>query len=247
MLMYFDSHDRGATWDLTPRKTPFFSTLNCFNIEYDPYEENVLYIVWGYDNAFADGRNQSRRTRIGMARSYDDGDTWEYLGTVFEFDMNTFYILKGNDYTMMNACVNVGKDYVVVNAYGRHDLSTSWTNRVIVLDKDKLRGSGRFEQVHFFYPEFIDITRFISEQKLERTLVADKTSNRVLINGRIVENGLEGNNISAIHAATFVGADLSYTAEGNVVFAVNTLLASFLSSIVATLVYSTPLNFILHI
>lgn len=221
MLLYFVSHDRGATWDLMPHRTPFFSTLNCYNIEYDPYEENVLYIAWGYDNAFSDGRNQSRRTRIALARSYDGGETWGYLGTAFEFDMNTFFLQRGNDYTMMNACVNVGRDYVVVNAYGRHDLETAWTNRVVVMDKDKLRDTGRFEQVHFFYPGFIDITRFVSEQKLERTMAVDKTTNRMLINGRVVENGSVDGKIFAGHAAAFVGAKISYGDTGEIIFTSN--------------------------
>lgn len=63
-LEYFISADRGKTWDLTPHRTPFLSTMSCFNVERDP-EDGALYLAWSYDNGNLSGRAPSIPEPVG--------------------------------------------------------------------------------------------------------------------------------------------------------------------------------------
>ncbi len=217
-VLYIVSYDRGETWSYDIHTTPFFSATNCFNVENDPYDLNVLYFAWGYDNAFSSGRNQVKRQRVAFARSYDGGKNWKFLETAFENDYNNFPY-SWDDSMIMNTCINVLRDYVLVHSFRMRDYTApQWSVEVVAYKKDELRDTDRFEQCHFHYPSFINATRFAGKEVAERSLVLDKTTNNVWFGGTLVKDALYEGKLSAPLAAAYAGVSFETAEDGSAVF-----------------------------
>lgn len=215
-VCYVESNDKGETFDMENIKsTPFLSVTNCFNIERDPYDETTLYAAWGYDWANHGDVDQRRRTRVAIAKSCDEGKTWEFLGTAYEFNFDAFYYTRGNPNLIMNININVTEKDLVLNFYCRKELETAWTSRVIVVDKDKLVPSKKFEQLHLMNAKHITGSTMFSDYRLERTMIADSKNKTVLLNGEIYENSVESGKISLALAAAFVGAEVKVNDDGS--------------------------------
>ena len=203
-LCYYSSPNRGGTWDLEHlHKTPLIASMACFNIEPDPEDFNTLYVGWEYDNMNLFGRTQFPRTRWGVAKSVDGGNTWEYLGTVFENNRET--------YTSSTLSLDVSKDYVILSCETLDD--GAWRYRTVMVPKDTAKTSKRFEQLHYQSLGQVKNTCVIPEDRMMRTLAINPTSGRVLLHGGLVENAAEGEYLSLDIAEAYLGAAVS-VAEG---------------------------------
>ncbi len=209
-ICYFESHDYGKTWDLTPHKTPFISVASCFNVEVDPLNPDVVYFAWVYDNTNLFARHQFPRMRWAVAKSVDAGETWEMLGTVHE--NNSAYHENSN----MN--LSVSSDYVIVSAQSSeyYRAVSPMNTRVIMFPKEGQRTSKRFEQLHMQYPQQIDNTKVMSDELVERTMVVQPTTGVVWIRGARYENAYKRNYISVELAAKLVGAKVINKDDGTI-------------------------------
>lgn len=208
---YMNSYDYGKTWDMEHiYQTPFLSALNCYNIELDPYDMKTLYAAWGYDNANLHGIDQWPRTRWALARSYDGGETWEYLGTVHENN--------GSGLVMMNLNVGVTKDYIFMDAFSSNDMSTdsqSW-GRTVVIDKKKLKGTKDFEQLHMASNEQIEITSLLTKKERQTSMLVSDKDGCVVLNDYRIENAAIKDGVEVNCAAAFIGAAAEENADGSV-------------------------------
>ena len=75
-LYYSDSFDNGETWDLDFKPTQFASVCSAFNVERDP-DTGYIWLAWEYNCENDNGTVQYPRTRIGLAVSTDNGETWD--------------------------------------------------------------------------------------------------------------------------------------------------------------------------
>ncbi len=203
-LCYYESPDCGTTWDLEHLyKTPLIASTACFNIEQDPTDPNTVYVTWEYNNINLFGRPQWPRTRWGVAKSTDGGDTWEFVGTINENNHVS--------YTSSNMSMNVSNEYVIVNSDSLDDEtgSETWRGRYMIFPKDTAKTSKRFEQLHHQYDGQVDNTRVIPEDRLIRTLVIHPESGRVLLHGERVENGATIDGYLALDIAeAFLGGSI---------------------------------------
>ncbi len=211
-LCYYSSYDYGETWDVIPHTTPFVSSMTCFGIEADPDDPDTLYMGWGYDNINLYARAQFPRTRWAVAKSTDAGETWEMLGTVHENN--------SIEHNMMNLSLNVGKDYVYLNAFSSDTFgkTTPWTSRIVSFAKDKQSSTPRMEQLHSLYPTQVGNTMALSEEKENLALTIHPSSGNVTLRGQIIPNGTDGDYISLDAVAAFIGAELSVSDQKNVFF-----------------------------
>ena len=197
-INYFNSYDYGETFDLTRHETPFLSAQNCFNVERDPYDGKTLYFAWGYDNAGLSGSDGSPRTRWAIARSLDDGETWEYVGTGHEKNEVLGFI-------MMNLNITVSKNHLVLECMSLDDGTTSqWYGRRVTIPKDQV-SSKRFDQVHYATPADINNTVSISDTQ-KKALILDPAQGAGLVEGNRTENVVLEDKVSIDFVAGYVGA-----------------------------------------
>lgn len=214
-LCYFESNDRGVTWDLTPHSTPFISSMTCFGLEADPENPDVLYIAWGYDNINLFARAQFPRTRWAVAKSIDGGDSWEMIGTAHE---NTSVLTQG-----MNRSLNVGKDYVYLNGATADSFGSQSDgfNRVIAFPKDKQKPSLRMEQLHLKELNHIENAKLVSDQQNELCMQVNFADNSIVIRNQRIEDAAMEEYISLDVASSFVGASSAKVMEdGSVEFVI---------------------------
>ncbi len=209
---YIKSYDRGKTFDTEHiYTTPFLSTENCYNIEVDPYDGKTVYAVFGYDNDNLSGKGQYPRTRWTMAKSADNMQTWQILGTLYE---NNHVSVPG---AMMNLNLNITENLLVAEAFSTDDFSGSLPGaRVITVPKNAQVGTNRFEQIHMKYPAQVDITRVVSLDQAQKSLVIHPASGTALLHNKRAEEAAYENYIALDVAAAFVGASISANEEGGV-------------------------------
>lgn len=227
-ICYYESYDRGETWDLIPHTTPFISAMTCFNVEADPSDPDTLYLAWGYDNINLFARTQFPRTRWAVAKSTDAGETWEMVGTAHENNSVS--------HNMMNLNINVAKDYVYLNAFSSDTFGTTlpWTSRIVSFPKDKQRTSVRMEQLHTMYPDQIENTVVLPKEKENLALVVSPASGGVLLNGQWIPGAATDGYVSVDVLATFVGATAK-ASGGNVEVAIGNAVVTFGSNLLKTI------------
>lgn len=223
MLMYFDSKDRGQTWDKVPKPLPFVGTMTCFNVEVDP-EDGAVYIAWGYDNPNLAKAAQTPRTRWAVAKSTDDGENWTWLGTAHENNH-----ISSN---MMNLCINVSKDYLIMHCFSDDLFDTSqWHCRLVVMEKDKQTPTMRFERVHESDFAILDkMTSVTVEDKKNRTMAVHSANGSVLLNNERVENAVEGSKLALGCGAIFVGSVMTEDGAGGWNLTCGTSVVNFAAS-----------------
>lgn len=207
---YFESSDRGRTWNLTPRTTPFISIASCFNVEVDPLEPDTVYIAWVYDNTNLFSRHQFPRMRWAVAKSVDGGETWEMVGTVHE---NTSAFLENSNMTM-----NVSSDYIFVSAQSSeyYRAVSPVNSRIVAFPKESQRTSKRYERLHLQYPEQVNNTKVMPDEQAVDTLVIHQESGAVWFDGIRYKNAFVDNCISLECAAKLVGANVEVNVNGTV-------------------------------
>lgn len=206
-ISYIDSYDRGDTWETTPHTTPFLSPANMFNIDYDPVDKGTLYMAWGYDNAGIDARVQFNRSRWAVAKSTDDGETWEFLGTYHE---NNYL----NSTWFMNLNINVARDCFILECYSMDNLSFGYSSRKLTVEKSKQKPVKKFERLHMVYEDQIRQTEMVPEVKRDRVMVVHPETGAVLMQGEISNHAAYEGYIAVDYAAAFVGAVVKAGSDG---------------------------------
>jgi hypothetical protein len=220
-LHYYESHDGGKTFDKTVHDTPFFSALNCFQIENDPYNPGTMYACWSYDNVNTTKTEQMPRTRWALARSYDDGETCEYLGTYYEF-------LPKDGHNSSNLCMAITKDKLIMNCWSRISYkpngNAAFDSGALVIDKDKLQPTAYFEQVHMIHADSAT-----NRMKFDASdvLVVNPENNVVFKNGEMYLNGANGRYVLAEIASSYAAMKPTYNADGSVVLSTDTIQKTF--------------------
>ncbi len=198
-ISYFESLDRGETWDLTTvHSTPFFSPASMFNVDYDSKDKGTVYMGWNYDNAALDARVQFNRHRWGMAKT-TDGKTWEFLGTYHENNNGW------NNY--MNLNIQVADNAVILEAPVYADISYSkYTALKVTQDRTMEKPVKKFERLHMKDLGQIAQVEVVRPKVWERTMVIHPKTGNALLSGALVEGIVSDQYILLDYAAAFVGA-----------------------------------------
>ncbi len=221
-INYIDSHDNGATFDFSfVGSTPFESNVNCFNITKDPTNPTTWWATWGYDWGYDKLPNaQFPRERYAVAVSYDEGTTWDYVGTVKDanYDHARYGNIAGNN---MNASLFVDDKAVYVIFYGTEEGyvgsdKSNYVDYTYVIDKSKIVPTKSWEKLHLrneFYMVDGSLEYIMEQDKLEKTMLVGTDTDNLFFNKEFYDSGASNGNIQAEFAAAFVGADVKI--EGN--------------------------------
>lgn len=217
-ISYFESSDKGETWDQIPHSTPFLSPANMYNIDYSPEDPNTLYIAWGYDNAGLDARVQFDRSRWGVAKSTDGGKTWEFVGTYHE------NVDGWNQFMNLNVLVSSG---CVIAEAACYDGKGRYTRRIVSQDRAMEKPVKKFERLHLKNFVQIENTEAIMKNNRDRALVVYPEKGNILLSGSLVAGGAFGEYLRADYAAAYIGAELKKDASGNVLMKLGSDTESF--------------------
>ncbi len=216
-VIYFDSYDYGKTWDLTPHMTPMLSPANCFNVDQDVNQRNILYMGWPYDNANLGGLIQYPRTRWAVAVSTDWGENWEFIGTTMEYLRN-----EANFYNM---CFNITADYIEQNACAITEStgdyvesSLKFGGRIIVMEREKQVSTNRFERLHLRFYNQLERQAIVSAEQHKKTMVVNQGNGKILLGNELVDMGVLGEAVLVDYLAKLVGANVKIEEDGRVVF-----------------------------
>ncbi len=209
MIRYMESPDGGITWDpMDTHSLPFLMALNCFGIDVDPVNGD-LWLVWSADNSNTYARTQYPRTNWRVAKSSDDGETWEFLGTLFE--NNTY---KSNQ---MNLGGNASKEYFIANSYMSDTYGdTNYLGRIGMFPKEKQTTTVRGEQVRLPSLAQWEKMKALSGELLEKTLLIHPESGTAMLRGIRAEGGAAENSVAVEYAASLIGAKVEHNADGTV-------------------------------
>ncbi len=210
-IRYFESPDGGVTWDpLTSYDTPFFMSLNCFGMDVD-LATGEIYLVWSADNTNGGARYQFPRTNWRVAKSSDDGETWEYIGTLFENNTDECPQMNLGGYTT--------SEYFIANSYMSDTYNTSdYLGRVGMFPKTKQTTQVRDDQVHLYSRAYLEQMRGVRTELLESSLLLHPQSGAAMLYGNRLENAANESGIAAEYAAVFLGASIEEGETGTVVF-----------------------------
>lgn len=235
-ICYFESYDYGETWDMIPHSTPFISSMTCFSVEADPDNSDTLYIGWGYDTINLYARPQFSRTRWAVAKSIDCGNTWEMVGTVHENN--------SIEHNMMNLNINVGKDYVYLNAFSSDNYGATipWSSRIVSFPKDKQRTSPRLEQLHIMYPTQIENAVILPKEQEELVMAIHPKSGSVTLRGQLIQDGASEEFVSLDIAAALVGATIVESGNASAILRLGDVDIEFNSSAVKLVKDKSYLN-----
>ncbi len=179
-VVALDYDAKKDAWTTKPQMLPMFSSANCFNVDQDISQRNVLYMGWSYDNANVGGMIQYPRSRWAIARSDDYGENWTFIGTTMEYTRD--------ESTVQNMGINITDEYIVHNANGIADSANEYGGRYFVLDRNKQVETHRFEQLHLRYPTQMEEQAVVSPQQKQETLVVNTNNHKVLFSNSIMEN-----------------------------------------------------------
>ena len=144
-LVYSDSTDNGVTWDMNMKNSNFASVVSAFNVRTD-LETGALWMCWEYNNVNDATVVQFPRTRLGLAVSFDGGETWDYVG---DFDEANNIIF--NQFDHWNIGVWPTSDAVFVTVGKRIGSWDNWYNYTVRISKDTVIPSARFNSIHCGY------------------------------------------------------------------------------------------------
>ncbi len=210
-IRYYESPDGGETWDpLDSHETPFFMGLNCFGMDRD-LETGEIYLVWSADNTNGGERFQFPRTNWRVAKTADDGETWEYIGTLFENNTDECPQMNLGGYTT--------SEYFIANSYMADTYNTSdYKGRVGMFPKTKQTTQVRDDQVHIYSRAYLEQMRGVRTDLLERSLLIHPQSGTAMMYGNRVENVVNESGVAVECAAAFLGASVENGENGTVIF-----------------------------
>lgn len=181
-LVYTDSHDYGKTWDMQMKNTGFASVVSAFNVTRDK-DTGYLYMAWEYNNINDSSVVQFPRTRVALALSVDNANTWQYVG-----DFDELNDISYRNFGHWNIGVWTTKDHVYVTVGKRVGNAwwpggdVRWCNYAVRIGKESIQPMVRFNNLHGV---FADPARFRLGTKLvvNGVLAISSTGNRVYASG----------------------------------------------------------------
>ena len=222
-INYIDSHDNGTTFDFASiGSTPFETNVNCFNVTKDPTNSTTWWAVWGYDWGYQGAStSQWPRERFAVAVSYDEGSTWDYVGTVKEmnYDFVRYGETNGN---AMNAGIFVDDKAVYIRFQGAEDSSdeADFLKYQFAIDKSKIVSTKSWEKLHLrdeFYHVEGTLDYLMKQERIDSTMLVGTNTDNLFMNEEFYEGAVYQGNIQAEYAAAFVGANVNING-GSVVF-----------------------------
>lgn len=142
-LYYSDSYDNGETWSMECKPSCFPSVSSCFGIEKDP-ETGALWMAWEYNNNNDNSTVQYPRSRTALAVSYDNGETWLWVG-----DMDEVNHLSSGTWVHMNLGLSVTSDAIWVTVAKRStEEENVWYNYMVRIEKSEVLPTVRFNSLH---------------------------------------------------------------------------------------------------
>ncbi len=213
MIRAVNSYDGGDTFDVAhPMRTPFISTANCFGMTVDPIDGKTLYIAWCQDNPNLSAQNQLPRQNWSIARSVDDGTTWEYLGNIYACTYG------GAKNTIMNTMMNVTTDYLMVNGYCLDaEVGIHTYRRVDLVRKDRLKGTKAFQQLQMSSVKSLENYIGMQMEDLKPYIIANDANGAVYLNGQLVENAAANGEVLLACVASYLGADVVTNDKGETI------------------------------
>ena len=213
-IAYIDSHDNGTTFDFsTVGTTPFEANANNYLITKDPTNPTTWWAVWGYDWSYDRNlHSQWPRERYALAVSYDEGTTWDYVGTVKEmnYDQERYGNVKGN---AMDAGLFVDDKAVYVRFNGTEEADNqnqaNYWRWQFVIDKSKIVPTKSWEKLHFrdtYYQVEGALEYAIDDVSADKTMVVGTSTDNLFFNKEFYSGAAYEGNIQAEYAAAFVGA-----------------------------------------
>lgn len=141
-LYYSDSTDNGETWDLDFKPTQFASVCSAFNVERDP-DTGYIWLAWEYNCENDNGTVQYPRTRVGLAVSTDNGESYRYVADIDDYS-------TGTGAFHWNIGINITSEYIFVTVIKAVPVSGGTENRnyVVRLEKNKVTALERFTALH---------------------------------------------------------------------------------------------------
>jgi len=201
-LYYSDSFDNGETWETDLHPSSFPAVCSAFNVERDR-ETGYLWMAWEYDCENDHGQIQYPRTRVGVAVSFDQGKTWNFVA---DADVYNEGVSMANHF---NIGMNVTSDHIFVTVIKVTPKlgGTENKNLVIRYEKDKLIPLARLSRLHVtadhsaFRPGYTDTV-------LDHTILASQ--NNLFVGGRYLDPiTYEGADtyLSLDRVASFIGGE----------------------------------------
>lgn len=214
-LLYSESTDNGKTWTMDLKESNFVSVVSAFNVTKDA-ATGAIYFAWEYNNICDSEAIQYPRTRVGLAVSYDNAATWQYLGDIDE--LNKVMALEFTHWnigvwtTQNHVYVTVGK---MLPPHSWLQANGKWYNYTVRIGKNSLQPMARFNGVHGPFSNPLE-SPVGADLFVNQILAISSSGNRVYASGNIFEtDNINGTRteISAEMIAAFLNGQL--TAEGN--------------------------------
>ena len=132
----------------------------------------------------------------------DNGETWEWIGTVHENNNTSF------NFAMMNLTNHVTKDYIFMDAMSNDNLATpdAWKIRNIGISKQKQVGSKRFEKLHVVNETQVEKLKQTGAAKESQALLINADGSYVMLKGNRVTDAVYQGRVQAECLADLVGA-----------------------------------------
>lgn len=209
-LYYVDSDDNGTTWSTAWSVTQFISVHSAFNAVKDN-ETGAIYMAWEYANTNNYGAIQAPRSRVALAVSYDNAETW-----LFVADIDDTNVCDNTAWKHMNIGVSVTSSSIIVTVAKMMKLDGESTeqyhNYMVTIDKASISTMARFNSVHSMKnPEtFNNSTGFL--YPLGGTLIISSNGKHVWASGdeyEISEVNGKRTMLTAEMIASFMGGTLS--------------------------------------
>ncbi|HBF15669.1 MAG TPA: hypothetical protein DDW30_08350 [Clostridiales bacterium] len=209
-LLYSDSSDQGKTWDTDMKTSGFASVVSAFNVTKDR-ASGAIYLAWEYNNICDSEAIQYPRTRVGLAVSYDNAASWQYLGDIDELNQ-----VMALEFTHWNIGVWVTEKHVYVTV-GKMQPPHSWLladgkwyNYTVRISKSALQPMARFNALHgpFSDPTEAPLGNALAARGI---LAISSSGNRVYASGTVYEGDNLGGTRTEVTleaVASFLGGTL---------------------------------------
>lgn len=206
-LVYSDSYDGGKTWDTDMKFSDFASVVSAFNVAKDP-KTGAIWMTWEYNNINDCMIIQYPRTRIGLAVSYDNAASWQYIGDIDGLNQCDF-----RSVAHWNLGMWITDDAVFVT--GGKQVDGKWYNYTVRLSKETIVPMARFNSL---YSLRNNISEYRDGSRLSTmgVLAISPDTGRVWASGRFfeVEDVTDKRTMLPVEIiASFLGGSLTVTGK----------------------------------
>ncbi|MBQ7346361.1 MAG: exo-alpha-sialidase [Clostridia bacterium] len=210
-LYYSDSADNGETWSMKLCPSNFASVVSAFNVVKDK-STGAIYLAWEYNNTNDNIVVQYPRSRVGLAVSYDNAETWYYVGDIDEQEQ-----LSYGTWVHMNIGVFTTGNDVYVTVAKKLD-SDIWYNYMVRIAKDSIVPMVRFNEIHALRKPS-DTNTLAEQYDMRATLVISSDGKQIYASGDFYSGDGDKSAICADAVASLLGGTLT-TVDGNSVITI---------------------------